>query len=192
MHQILRHRLVRDDVGDRETPARLGHAEHLAKDFPLVRSQVDHAVRDDQVDGVVGDRHGIGHPLAELDVGSGIAEVGGDHDRIFAGDLQHRIGHVDANHMAGGADEPRGLETVNAAARSDVQDGLSRADGVQSRRGAAPIRNLEDFFRNEGFEVRHVIAGRAAHLLARAGGFGITVADFFLDFIYRHGVLVMV
>ena len=57
-----------DDVGDRQPAARLQHAERLAEHLRLVRHQVDHAVREDDVGGVVGDRQMLELAEAELDI----------------------------------------------------------------------------------------------------------------------------
>ena len=62
------HRRRRDDVGDREATAGLEHAERLAEHRGLVGRQVDHAVREDDVDGAVGDRQVLDLAEPELDV----------------------------------------------------------------------------------------------------------------------------
>ena len=45
-----------DDVGHRESAAGFEHAERLAQHAPLVGREIDDAVRDDDVDRVVGKR----------------------------------------------------------------------------------------------------------------------------------------
>src|SRR5262245_64533051 len=51
-----RHLAAHDDVGDREAPARLEHAKGFGEHPVLVGGQVDHAVRDDDVDRAVQQR----------------------------------------------------------------------------------------------------------------------------------------
>ena len=64
-----RHLAAHDHVGDGEAAARLQHAERLAQHAVLVGREVDDAVRDDDVDRVVGQRDVLDLALQELDVG---------------------------------------------------------------------------------------------------------------------------
>ena len=60
-------RLV-DDIGNRQPPARLQHAKRLAKHLRLVRHQIDHAVREDHIGRVVGDRQMLELAQPEFDI----------------------------------------------------------------------------------------------------------------------------
>ena len=71
--------------------ARLQHAERFAEHLRLVGHQIDHAVRDDHVGRVVGDRQVL--ELAEPEFHIGGADLGG----ILARLLEHLVRHVDAD-----------------------------------------------------------------------------------------------
>lgn len=45
---------IEDDVGDGETPARLEHAEGVVQHLALIGGEVDHAVREDALAGIMG------------------------------------------------------------------------------------------------------------------------------------------
>ena len=188
--QILRDRLVSHDVGDREPPAGFEDAKHFPEDLALVGSQVDHAIRNDQIHAAIIHRHGVRHALAEFDVGGGIAQVPGHDRRVAPRDLQHRVGHVDADHAAGGADAPRGFKTIDAASGADVQHRLAGLDCRKPGRCAATVGYVQHFFGNERFEIVEVVAGRAAHLLAGGRGPGVAFADLLRDVVNHAGLLV--
>src|SRR5207253_1347062 len=57
-----------DDVGHGESSTRLQHAKRFLDDAVLVPGQVDDAVRDDYVHGIVGKRDILDLTLQELDV----------------------------------------------------------------------------------------------------------------------------
>jgi len=42
-----------DDIGDREASARLQYAERLSKYLVFVGREVDHAIRDDDIDSII-------------------------------------------------------------------------------------------------------------------------------------------
>ena len=63
-----RQRRLVDHIRDRQPAARLQHAKRLAEHLRLVRHQIDHAVREDHVGGVVGDRQMLELAKAELDI----------------------------------------------------------------------------------------------------------------------------
>ncbi|TKS57772.1 MAG: hypothetical protein EWM73_03734 [Nitrospira sp.] len=187
--EVLGDRLVGDDIGDGEPPAGLEHAEHLPEHLALVGGQVDDAVGNDQIRAALVHRHRVGHALSEFDVGCGMAQVPGHDRRVAPGDLQHRVGHVDADHAPGGADAAGGLEAVDPAAGADIQDGLARPHRVQSGRRAAAVGNPQYFLRNERFQVVEIVAGRAAHLLAGGGGPGVTFTHLLRNFVNHAGLL---
>ena len=107
----------------------------------LSRGQVDDAVRDDDIDGVVGERDGLDLAFQKLDVLDARLLL------VFAGERQHLVRHVEAVSFARGADAARGKQHVDAAARAQVEDGLARPAtgrarwGCRSRaRQAPPLR----------------------------------------------------
>jgi hypothetical protein len=56
------------DVGHHEPAARFQHADALLHHAALVRGQVDDAIRDDYIYGVVGQRNIFDFPLEEFDI----------------------------------------------------------------------------------------------------------------------------
>src|SRR5262249_37859495 len=85
--------------------------------------------------------------------------------------------------------EPRGFETVDPAARSDIQHCLSGSDGFQTGWCAAPIRNLEYFLGNERLEIGHVIARGTTDLFASRCSSRVSVTYLLCDLIDWHRLL---
>ena len=114
-----RHLAANHDVGDREAAAGLEHAEGFAQHAILVGREIDHAVGDDHVDGVVGQRDVLDLALQELDVlDAGLA-------LILSRQRQHLVGHVEAVGLARRTDAPGRQQHVDAAARAEVEHGLA-------------------------------------------------------------------
>ena len=109
------------DVGHGEAAAGLQHAERLPQHLVLVARQVDHAVRDDHVHRVVGQRDVLDLALEELDV---------RRDRSCACSLRARasISSVMSRPYAlpVGADPPGRQQHVDAAAGAQVEHRLAR------------------------------------------------------------------
>ncbi len=63
------HWSVSHHVGDREPPSRLEHPEGITQHVRLVGSQVDHAITDDDIDRVCGQRDLLDAALEERDIG---------------------------------------------------------------------------------------------------------------------------
>ena len=138
---------IGDHVGHREATSRHQHPCGLAQDRALVPGQVDHAVRDHHVDGLVWQRDLLDVALHELDVLD--ARVGG----VGAGELEHLVGHVEADRPARSAPtlraemrtsapapEPRS-RTVSPSWRSQLRWGRrSRARRPRPPSGAASPR----------------------------------------------------
>ena len=115
-----RHLAAHHHVRDREAPARLQHAKRLAQHAVLVARKIDHAVRDDHVDRIVGQRDIFDLALEELDVlRAGLALV-------LAREREHLVGHVEAVGLAGRADAARREQHVDAAAGAEVEHRLAR------------------------------------------------------------------
>ena len=101
---------VGDHVADGEAASRARTRAASRKHRRLVAREVDHAVGDDHVDGVVGQRDVLDRSLQELDVvDPGLALV-------VTGQLEHLVRHVEPVCLARGADAPGGEEHVDAAA----------------------------------------------------------------------------
>ena len=126
---------ARDHVGNGEAPAGLQHAEGLAQDAVLVRRQVDHAVGNDHVHRVVGQRDVLDLALQELDVLDARLPL------VLARQGQHLVGHVEAVGLAAGRNPPGRQQHVDAAAAAQVQHRLARLQLGQGRRIAAAQRS---------------------------------------------------
>src|SRR5690606_35250460 len=66
--QLRRHLAVDDNVANRESAAGLEHAERLLQHLSLVRRQVNHTVRQNDIHTCVGERDGFDVTLQELDI----------------------------------------------------------------------------------------------------------------------------
>ena len=122
------------DVGHREPAARLQHTKRFAQHCVLVTRQVDHAVRDDHVDRIVGERDVLDRPFQELYVGcAGLALV-------LARQREHLVGHVETEGLPRRADPLRGQENVDATAGTEVEYRLARLQGNQRGRISATER----------------------------------------------------
>src|ERR1039457_6458224 len=104
-----------EDVGDAEPAAGPEHAEAFGEDGGFVPGQVDHAVGDDHVDRLAGQRDRFDVSFDELDVGG--VGLGG----VVPGEVQHFLGHVQAVGLPGGADPAGGQQHVDAAAGTQVE-----------------------------------------------------------------------
>src|SRR5436853_4586845 len=176
MDQVLWNQLIRYDVRDRKSATGFQHTVHLPKDLVLARGQVDYAIRNDQINTAILERHRLRHALAKLHVGGGVAEIARDNRRVTPRNLEHRVGHVNANHVPRRTDPPRGLETINPAAGADIQHSFAHLNRFQSGWRAAPVGDFQNFIRDKGAEILQVITGWAADLLAcgRRPGIAIT------------------
>ena len=136
-----RHLAAHDDVRYGEPPAGLEHAKCLGEHAILVRRQVDHAVRDDHVHGVVGERDRLDLALQELDV------VDTRLALILARQREHLVRHVQAVRLAGRSDAPGRQQHVDAAAGAEIQDRLTRRQLGERRRIPAAERGGDGLFR---------------------------------------------
>ena len=188
-----RHLAPYHDVRDGEPAAGLQDAERLGEHAVLVGRQVDDAVRDDHVHGVVGQRDGLDLALEELDVAhAGLALV-------LARQGEHLVGHVEAVRLAGGPDAPGRQQHVDAAARAEIEHGLARLQlgergGVPTaqRRRHRLLRQLRRLaFRIEigghGVTRRGAAAARAAAARHAQGRLSVLLLHELLDAVIGHG-----
>jgi hypothetical protein len=82
---------ISDHIGDREPATGAQHPGGLAEDPGLVRGEIDHAVRDDDVDRAVGQRNLLDGALEEFDVLDTRLPL------VRPSEFEHLIGHVQAN-----------------------------------------------------------------------------------------------
>ncbi len=114
--------VVGDDVGDADPAAGSQDAEGLGEHGGLVGGQVDHAVGDDDVDRVRGQRDGFDGALEEFDVRrAGLRRVG-------EGQGEHLVGHVQPVRLAGRADAAGREQDVDAAPGAEIEDALTFAE----------------------------------------------------------------
>src|ERR1700724_3618967 len=78
---------ARHDIGNREPASRLEHPEGFAQHPILVARQVDDAVRDDDVDAIVGQRYVLDLAFEKFHVLDARLAL------VFAGERQHLVGH---------------------------------------------------------------------------------------------------
>ena len=126
------HVRVGDHVADREAPAGAQDARGLAQDLRLVAGEVDDAVADDDVDAVVGKRDVLDVALQELGV------LGARLVRVAPGQLEHLVGHVEADRPAGRAYPPCRDEDVGAGPRTEVEHRLALVQIGDGGRHSAP------------------------------------------------------
>src|SRR5215470_11775909 len=98
----------------------LQHAKRLAKHLLLVGYEIDHAVRDHDVRGVIGNRQVFEFAEAEFDIRR--SETGGVIARLF----EHLMSHVDADHSTGFTHLSGRKETVETGAAAEIHHDLSR------------------------------------------------------------------
>ena len=110
------------DVGDLEPAARLEHTLDLREDRVLVGHEVNHAVRDHDVQRLVRQRELLDQPLPDLYV------VEAHFGRALPRSLHHRGSHVDPDRATAGADHLRGDQQVGPRPAAEVEHGLALAD----------------------------------------------------------------
>ena len=84
-----------------------------------------------------GERQVLEVPLDELDVVD--PGVGG----VAAGELEHLVGHVESDRLAGGSDAPGADQHVGAGARAEVEHRLALVQIGDRGRDAAPERCVD-------------------------------------------------
>ena len=112
---------------------------NLAERPILVGHQIQHAVADRHIDGIVIDRQGLDVALAEFDIAeAGLLGIG-------TGLFQHGVGHVHADHPAGRPDLAGGQEAVETRPAAQIEHGfarLHRRHRLRIAAGKAKIRPL--------------------------------------------------
>ena len=119
------------DIGNGKTAAGLQHAKRLAQDAVLVGGEVDDAVGDDDVDGVVRKRDILDLAFEELDVVSGHLAL------IFPRERQHLIRHVEPVGLACRAHPASRKKDIDSTTGPEIEHVLSRLEFGQCGRVAA-------------------------------------------------------
>src|ERR1039457_416235 len=99
-----------DDIGDREPAAWFQYAEGFAQDAIFVGREVDHAIGNDDVDGIIGQGDILDLTLEEFDV------VDAGFELVLAGQGEHFVGHVETVSFARGSYATGGEQDIDAAA----------------------------------------------------------------------------
>ncbi len=115
-------------------PPGLSTRNDFGQHFPLVAGQVDHAVRDDHVNGIRWQRNRLDVSLEELDVRRARLLL------VLEREAEHLVGHVESVRLPCGADALGGQQHVDATTRPEVEDGLAFVQLGQRRRIAAAER----------------------------------------------------
>lgn len=137
MPDALGHGFLHEDVGDLQPAAGPQHPRHLAQPGRLVGHQVEHPVGDHGVGPPVSDRQLLAMARAELQVLQ--ARRHAAHARL----LEHRRGHVDADHPPVRPDYARGDQAVDARAAAHVDDLLARPQLPEAERVAGAREGLD-------------------------------------------------
>jgi len=116
----LRDRLADDDVSNLQSPTGLEDAVGLGQHGGFVRTEVDHSIRNNDVDAVVLDGERFEEPLAKLDVCL-TKEL-----RVRTGLGQHRRRHIDTNDLAAWTDHPCCQESIEASPGPEINDLFAR------------------------------------------------------------------
>src|SRR5205807_3811606 len=123
---------AKDNIGNRESSARLQNAKRFANHAVLISRKIDDAVGDDDVDGIIGERNIFDGSFEEFYV------FGAGFFLIFAGQREHFVRHVKPISFTGGPDSLGGKDDVNAAAGAEIENGLARLQFHEGGRIAAP------------------------------------------------------
>ena len=116
-----------------EPAARTQHAERLAQHLRLVGREVEHAVRQDDVDRRAGDRQLLEHPAADLD-----ERVQARLARGVGGGLAHRGREIDADRAPVWTDAACRQQEIHAGAARVIEHDLAGADRPGGDRVADP------------------------------------------------------
>ena len=109
----------------------------------FVGREIDDAVRDDDIDRVVGQRDVLDFAFQELDIGDARLLL------VFARQRQHVVRHVQTVGFAGWADALCREQHIDAAAGAKIENSFSGPKIDQRGRIAAPERGLDRFLRND-------------------------------------------
>ena len=180
---LRRERVVGDDVGYADPPARPQDAGDLPEDGRLVGGEIDHAIADDHVDRGRGQWNGLDVTSQPLDV------RGAGRGCVALSERQHLVGHVQPKGPAARPNASCGEQHVDAPARAQVQDALAfvqvgHGDGITAAQrghdgGAGQFLALQC-----RVELAAVVAGIAAARLAGGDaerGLGVVQANRFVD-----------
>ena len=111
--------VVGDDVGDPDSATGSKHPLDLVEYRLLVGREVDHAVGDDDVDGLVPQRDVLDVSAQELDIAGPC--LGG----VAAGQVEHLVGHVQPVGEPAGADPTSREQDVDPPARPQIEHDLA-------------------------------------------------------------------
>src|SRR5215469_466539 len=129
----------------RQTSAGLKDAKRFGEDAVFVAGEIDDAVRNDHVDGVVGERDVFDRALEEFNIlNTGLF-------LILAGQREHFVGQVQAIGFPGEADAFGGKNDVNAAPGAEIKYGFAGLQLSEGRGVTATERGRDGFFGQRAF-----------------------------------------
>ena len=128
-------------IRNRKASAGLQHPEGLAQHSVLIGREVDDAIGDDYIHGVIGKGNLFHLALEEFNIlHAGLAPV-------LARQGQHVVGHVEAVSFAGGANPLRRKQHIDPSARAKIEHGFARMKLGESGRISAAQRCPDRSFR---------------------------------------------
>ena len=133
---LLRYRPLNRHVGELDATAGPKHTVDRRERRLLVRDEIDHTVRDDDVEAPVVEGQLFDLPLHESDVAD--AKRGRPPTRLLA----HLGGHVDPRHRPRRADHQRRHERIRPSTRAEIEHVRARLDPPQRPRVRDPGERL--------------------------------------------------
>jgi hypothetical protein len=175
MHALI---LGAEDVRYDEPATWLQYAEDLAEGVALVLAQVDHAVRQDNVDRVICERQALDDRLLKPDVRLVVTERPGNGVDVPPRHLQHLRRHVDADDPPRAPDLLRGDEGVEARSGPEVHDHVAATEAHlhAAERGRTALIAIEDL-RRDPAKVDVLVCIGEAQGLCLDGGFAVVFPD---------------
>jgi len=155
--------LLKHYIGEAEPASRLQHPIYLAEQGFLLRREVDDAVRDDHIKGIVPERQALRFHQPRLGIRNACLL------KILLRPRHHGLGQIDPVHHALGTSQLRSDVQVEARAASDIENdrpGLDREQG----KGIAHAAKGFDKPGVGGVDERGIIAERQCTLFARGVG----------------------
>ena len=182
----LRHASVGKYVREVQLSPGLEHAEYLLEKLLLEGREVDHAVGDDDVDVLAGNRgHVLDVALDELDVALGQTEALDLRGLVAARELELARRHVDADDVAFRPHELGGDEDVATRAAAQIEH---RGAFERWRQRASAAVEVRDDIRVELREdVEHVLGGSRGGAGARVGAQVLAIRKRLAVVLAHHG-----
>ncbi len=161
------------DVGEIEFASRFQDPEDLGKNRSFIRREIDHAIGDDDIDGMVFDadlRQVLDIALPEFHVRFLITESFCLGINVSACNFKLFIRHIDADNEPILSDEAGGDIDIPARPAAEVENRRSLQKRGEGR--AAPVESSQDLIIDQG---ERCFDGRRERLIGTAAGIGLQV-----------------